>query len=164
MTLGDDPHFSVVLPSNLMLCYSIQGDHYKSYSLLSSDKVQMNAIFLPDSTRTEVTWIGTLGLVLRDRKSSLKQTAIKLESKGASISIGSKGNFTAKNIASISMRNGRLLLSEATPTNGFRYPTVRINMEDLGISFSVKFMRQHLDMFWHSSQQQTTDTNGLIGK
>lgn len=166
MTVGDDPHFSVVLPSKLMLCYSIQGDHYRAYNLLSNNKVQMNAIFLPDSdVRKKATWIGTLGLVFRDHQNlTLKDLAIRLESKGAIISVKNKGNFTAKTLSAISIKNGKLLLLEATPTDEFRYPMVRISLEDLGFSFSVKFMREHLDLFWHSSMEQSDESDGLIGK
>ena len=160
--MGDDPHFSVVLPSNHILCYSIQGEHRKAYNLISNAKMHMNAVFLPDSARREVTWIRTLGLIFSDPPSG--KIAIRLESNGSIISINSKGNFTAKNLASISVGRGGVMLHGATPTDGFRYSSVRVDLEDLGFSFSVKFMREHLDLFWHSSQQQSRDSDGLIGK
>ena len=172
MTLGDDPHFSVALPSNRMLCYTIQGDHHKTYNLLSNSRMQINALFVPDSHRKEVTWIGSLGFVfcgpdenLHSKTSSPKaNTTIKLSAKGSRISINSKANFSAKNIASISVKNGKCKITEAEPVEGFRYPYVYIRLEDAGISFSVMFKREHLDLFWHSTQVQRQASHGLIGQ
>ena len=62
MSLGDDPHFSVALPSNHMLCYTVQGDQDTTYTLLSNSRMQMNALFVPDSERRDVIWIGSLGM------------------------------------------------------------------------------------------------------
>ncbi len=51
---GDDPHFSIVLPSGRLLCYTVQGEHGFSFNLISNKKMTMNARFVPDSRRSEV--------------------------------------------------------------------------------------------------------------
>lgn len=167
MSLGDDPHFSVALPSNKMLCYTIQGDHYTTYNLLSNSRMQINALFVPDSKRKEVTWIGSLGFIfgnLNHPDPLTDKTTLKLVAIGSIISLNTKANFSAKNIASINVASGKFAVTEATPTEGFRYPLVHIVLEDAGMSFSVMFKREHLDLFWHSTELQSEDSHGLIGK
>ena len=53
--LGDDPHFSIVLPeSNKVLCYTVQGEHGFAFNLISNKKLQMNAKFVADSMRPKL--------------------------------------------------------------------------------------------------------------
>lgn len=120
----------------------------------------MNALFVPDSKRKGVTWIGSLGLVFRHHNI---KTAIKLESFGSAISIDGRANISAKLISSIVVKKGMFHLSETTPFDGFRHPFVQFNLEDVGLSFSVMFKKEHLDLFWHSTQHQSEDSHGLIG-
>ena len=167
MSLGDDPHFSVVLPSGQTLCYTVQGDHHRSYSLLSNRRMQMNAMFVPDSRQKEVTWIGSLGMVFRPfgyrRGSKDAVTTIRLEALGSLISINSRVNVTARNIDGISIKEGVVRICESAPFDGFRYPSVRIMLEDHGLKFSVMFKKEHLDLFWQNTALQGEDTHGLIG-
>lgn len=164
MSLGDDPHFSVVLPSNKMLCYTIQGDHHATYNLISNRGMQMNAMFVPDSRRKAVTWISSLGFVFVRPNYHGNKTTLKLVAPGSVISINTRANFSAKNIGSIDIKNGMFNVTEAVPFEGFRYPFVRVNLEDAGISFSVMFKGEHLDLLWHSTVVQKEDSHGLIGK
>ncbi len=47
--LGDDPHYSILLPSGQLLCYSVQGEHNFTFNLISNSLLQMNALFVPDN-------------------------------------------------------------------------------------------------------------------
>ena len=162
---GDDPHFSVVLPSNKILCYSIQGEHHNSYNLISNKKLVMNAIFLPDSRREEVTWIGSLGIVVKNSTSKKSaRTTLEFTAKPPTITVNNKATLKPRNIEKINFKNGKMTISEAPLTVGFKYPSVLINLQDAGLSFTVKFIGEHLDLFWHSTAQQHKDSHGLIGE
>ena len=161
MMMGDDPHFSVVLPSDKLLCFSVQGNHGFSYNLISNRVVHMNAIFVPDSRRKEVTWIGTLGiLVSNSSEKRLNKTSLMFDVKTQKIVINNKVKLTAKSIGKITLSNGKLSISEAHES---RYPEVFVNLVDVNLRFSVVFKTEHLDMFWHSTGQQIEDSHGLIG-
>ena len=162
--MGDDPHFSVVLPSDKLLCFSVQGNHTFSYNLISNRVVHMNAIFVPDSRREEVTWIGTLGIViLNPSERRQNKTSLMFDVKAKKIVINDKVKLTAKNIGKITLLNGKLSISEAHQFKGFHYPEVFVNLVDVNLRFSVVFKTEHLDMFWHSTGQQIEDSHGLIG-
>ena len=162
VSLGDDPHFSVVLPSKKLLCFSVQGEHGFNYNLISNKYLVMNAMFVPDSRREEVTWIGSLGLVIHGSTfGEENKTSIRLTSRPPSISINTNVKLNPRDIELITVTSGKLRVTEAEFTHGFKYPSVKFIVA--GISFSVVFKREHLDLFWHSTQQQTENSHGIIG-
>lgn len=162
VTVGEDPHFSIVLPSKKLLCFSVQGSHGYNYNLISNKHLVMNAKFIPDSHRNEVTWIGSLGFTIHGANyGGHNTTAIRFESTPPSISINSKVWLDPHDIKHIAVINGKLRIAEDEISTGFKYPSVKFNVA--GISFSTFFKREHLDLFWHSTQQQTENSHGLIG-
>ena len=164
-TLGDDPHFSIVLPSGKLLCYTVQGEHGFSFNLISNKKMTMNAKFVPDSRRSEVTWIGSMGIIVRDNTyKQANATALRFEARDKKIYIGDKVELAAKNIDKMTFKNGKLTISEATPTESFKYPSIYVDLQDVEITFTMKFMNEHLDIFWHRTGGKIPDSHGLIGK
>ena len=163
VTVGDDPHFSVMLPSKKLLCFSVQGDHGFHYNLIINKHLIMNAMFVPDSRREEVTWIGSLGLTIRGASYLRRNgTAIRLESKPPRIVINDNVKLDPRDIDLIKVVNRKLRLTNSEFIEGFKYPSV--NFDVGGISFTVVFKREHLDLFWHSTHQQIENSHGLIGK
>ena len=162
VSLGDDPHFSVVLPSKKLLCFSVQGEHGFNYNLISNKYLVMNAKFVPDSRREEVTWIGSLGLVIHGSTfGEDNKTSIQLTSRPPLISINNNVKLHPRDIELITVIDGKMRVTEAQFTMGFKYPSVKFTVA--GISFSAVFKREHLDLFWHSTQQQTENSHGIIG-
>ena len=163
--VGDDPHFSIALPSGRMLCYTVQGEHGFTFNLISNEKVSMNALFFPDSRREEVTWLGSMGIIVKNsgyRESNI--TALRFVSKKNKIYIGNKVILEARNIEKLTFTGGKLTVSEAPPVEGFKYPSVYVDLHDVGLSFTIKFMNEHLDLFWHSTGHRMDDSHGLIGE
>ena len=124
----------------------------------------MNAMFLPDSRRSEVTWMGSIGITATN--SSYKKfnaTSLRFVAKENKVYIGDKVVLCVRNIEKLAFTNGKLTISEAPPFEGFKYPEVFVDLHDVSLSFSIKFMSEHLDIFWHSTGVQTVDSHGLIG-
>ena len=61
-----DPHFNIMLPNKQSLCFTLQGEHGFVFNLLSNQLLQMNALFVPDKERSEVTWLDLLRLVVKN--------------------------------------------------------------------------------------------------
>ena len=161
--MGDDPHFSVILPDKKILCFSVMGDHGFSYNLISNKKVTVNALFSPDSERDEVTWIGGLGIIARN--SDLKnQVSITLTANPPSITFN-KATLSPHNVKRIIFKADRVVISDKSPSSVPEgpQPSVLVFLESAGLSFSVHFMREHLDMFWHNNTIQDEDSDGLVG-
>lgn len=162
---GDDPHFSIVLPTGRLLCYTVQGEHGFSFNLISNKKMTMNAKFVPDSRRSEVTWMGSMGIIVKDN--TYKQsnaTALRFEAIEKKIYIGDKVELVARNIEKMTFKNGKLTISEAPPTDSFKYPSIYVDLQDVEITFTMKFLSEHLDIFWHRTGGKIPDSHGIIGE
>ncbi len=125
----------------------------------------MNARFVPDSRRSEVTWMGSMGIIVRDN--TYKQsnaTALRFEALEKMIYIGDKVKLAAKNLEKLIFKNGKLSISEAPPTDRFRYPSIYVDLQDVEVTFTMKFMSEHLDIFWHRTGGKLPDSHGLIGE
>jgi len=98
--VGDDPHFSIVLLNGELLCYTVQGEFSFVFNLNINKKIHMNAMFVPDSRREEVTWIGSIGIVVQNchYKQSNAPYLLRFETKGKKIYIGDKVVLEAKNV------------------------------------------------------------------
>ena len=163
--VGDDPHFAVTLSSGNTLCFTVQGEHGFAFNLISNQKVYMNAMFVPDREREEVTWLGTMGIIVNSngyKKSNM--TKLRFEAIKNKIHIDDQMVLDARNIEKITIENGKLMISEAPPVEGYKTPFVRVDLNDVELSFSIKFMTEHLDLYWHSTGQKTADSHGIIGE
>ena len=124
----------------------------------------MNAMFLPDSRRSEVTWMGSIGITAVNSGYKMSNaTSLRFVAKENMVYIGDKVVLHARNIERLTFTNGKLTISEAPPFKGFKYPEVLVDLHDVSLSFSIKFMNEHLDIFWHSTGVQAVDSHGLIG-
>ena len=125
----------------------------------------MNAMFVPDSRREEVTWFGSIGIiVLNSEYKTSNATYLRFETKDKNIYVGDKVTLLAKNIEKLSFSNGKMTISEAPPFESFRYPSVLVDLQDVGLNFTIKFMSEHLDLFWHSTGKKSEDSHGIVGK
>ena len=121
-------------------------------------------MFVPDAVRDEVTWLRVMGIVVKNngyKKASM--TKLRFVSIDNEIHIDNQMVLHARNIEKIRIENGKLMISEAPPTEAYKQPFVRVDLNDVELSFSIKFMTEHLDLYWHSTGQKIADSHGLIG-
>ena len=98
----------------------------------------MNAMFVPDSRRTEVTWLGSIGVVVpNSHYQGSNMTRLKFDVDTKEVHIGEKVTLKAKSIATLTFQNGKLTISEAPPKIKFEYPAVKVNLEDASLSSSL---------------------------
>ncbi len=159
--MGGDPHFSIILPNGKLLCFSVQGEHNFTFNLISNKVIHVNARFDQDARRSEVTWIGSLGVVVKTEKN---KTKMRFESSTKTIHIDNKVTLSAGKIDRLVVNKGKLSISEATNDAEGDGLGVRVEVLDAGISFSVKFMKNHIDMVWHKTGSKLTKSHGIIGK
>ena len=125
----------------------------------------MNAMFVPDSRREEVTWLGSMGIIVQNSQyKNSNATYLRFETKGKKIYVGDKVTLQAKNIEKLSFKKGKMTISEAPPYEGFKYPSVLIDLQDVGLNFTIKFLNEHLDLFWHKTGKRIKESHGIIGE
>lgn len=163
MTMGSDPHFSVLLPTGQLICFSVQGEHGFTFNLITNDLIQVNALFIPDRLRDEVTWIGAMGVVVKGSKyKSLNDTKLRFVADEKKIFLGNTA-LDAAGIGKIQLSGGKLTIFENERED--RLVEVEVVLADVGLEFSVRFVKgTHLDMVWKKVVQQSQSSHGLIGK
>jgi len=164
MTAGGDPHFSVVLPDNQILCYTVQGEHDSVFNLISHKNLHMNALFVPNSGKRNATWIGALGVVIGNSQQSSNVTKITINATSKNICVGDGITLAAKNVQELHVQHGELLSSIPNTQKDSGVPRVKVILEDVGLQFVVRFTQQHLEVFWHRMEILSKDSHGLIGK
>lgn len=162
--MGGDPHFSIKLTSGDFLCFSVQGEHGFVFNLIRSPQFLMNALFVPDALRPEVTWFGSIGMVIKNnifKKSNSTKLSFIADQKMVYIGDGIKLN--AGNIEKLTFSQGKLTISETKRGKEKSRPEIQVYLEDLGMDFAVRFTKSHLDMVWNNIAQQPKDSHGIIG-
>ena len=157
--VGGDPHFSILLPNNKLFCYTIQGEHGSVFNLISNKNLHMNALFVPNSGKRNATWIGALGIVIFNN-----QTKLKFDGRVGLIHIGDRIPLAAKSIQGIHFHSGELSISKFHGDKRKGNPSVMVSLDDIGLHFTVRFTRKHLEIFWQSVGQHGDDSHGLIGE
>jgi len=163
-SMGGDPHFSIVLPDNEMLCYTVQGQPGSVFNLISNERFHMNALFVPNSGQRNATWIGSLGFVIGNGLQLSNSTKLIFDATSKSISIRDGVTLDAKDLRKLQLVNGELLTSMSNTKKHHGSPRVSVVLEDVGLQFTVRFTQKHLEMFWQSMGSLSKDSHGLIGE
>ena len=163
MNMGGDPHYSIMLPTGQLLCFSVHGEKNFPFNLISNEQLQMNAFFVEDPVRDEITWIGSLGVVVQHshyRKSNV--TKIRFDAKDKMIFINNGVSLHADKVEKLTIVNGKLFISEAVRNKNNIKP--QVHLVDVGLEFSVSFIKKrHLDISWRKVSNQPASSHGIIG-
>ena len=160
MCMGSDPHFSVHLPSGHTLCYTVQGEHNTNFNLYSSNRLKINARFVPDEI-TDNTWLGVIGITIID--SGNKATQLMFEASNQQIYIADDVILKASTIEKLVFKDGRLVIVNTPRRLSLISPKVHVDIRDSRLNFTISFVKnQHLDLLWHSTGQDES-MHGIIG-
>ena len=162
---GSDPHFAIRLSEGELLCYTFQGRHNTIFNLLGNDHLQMNALFIPDVTDYDNTWLGAIGVTaLHD--GGKKATTLRFTAADQLVRIGEQVQFDAKTIQKLTFnKRGELSVLKAPSNKTKLYPRVQVDFVDSKLSFTVGFTKNsHLDLYWHSTGIPSKISSGVIGK
>jgi hypothetical protein len=148
---GSDPHFAIRLAEGELLCYTFQGRHNTIFNLLGNDHLQMNALFVPDATDYDNTWLGSIRVTaLRDGK---KTTTRRFTAANQLVRIGERLQFNAKTIKKLTFNNGELSVLKVPSNHSQLYPRMLVDIKDSKLSLTVGFIKNtHLDLYWHSTR------------
>ena len=163
--IGLDPHFAVLLPSGHQLCFTVQGEQGFVFNLIQSPQLIVNALFVPDSLRNEVTWIGSLAVIVRNGFSKISnKTTLRFEAANRTIYINEENHVLVQNIRLIKFSNTHM---EITGNYKSQDSNIHIHIKNIGLKFSVNYVDQHLDILFHlipSSNKRSCDYHGILGQ
>ena len=122
----------------------------------------MNALFVPDTTDYDNTWLGSIGVaVLRGGK---KTTTLRFTAANQRVRIGERVHLDAKTIKKLTFNKGELSILKVPSNRTQRYPRVQVEFIDSKLSFTVGFTKNsHLDLYWHSTGIPSARSTGVVG-
>lgn len=161
--MGSDPHFSVLLPSGSLFCYTVQGEQGSIFNLISNEHLEMNALFVPGPDPNPMqkvkTWLGQIGITVKGVEKSIQ---LVFTAETSEITINKKVSIPSSSVEKLSFRTGKLVMMETKKT---KQPKICIEDNDAGLHLSIVFVNnQHLDLVWHSTSEITGKSGGLVGK
>jgi len=159
--MGGDPHFSIVLPDNHMLCYTVQGEPGLIFNLISNAKFYMNALFTYSSEERNGTFIGALGIVPWGSSSNVTKLVFNGTSKEILV-FDDVFTLDAKTVQGLYLHSNEMSISRSPKHSS--NPSVRVSLGDMGLDFTARFTQKHLEIFWESIGEVDDDSHGLIGK
>ena len=159
--IGSDPHFSVLLPSGSLLCYTVQGQPNSFFNLIKNEHLAMNALFVPDPNPQfkVTTWLGQIGITVKGVE---KHIQLVFTAATSEVTVNKKVSIPSSTVEKLSFRTGKLVMME---TKQIRHPKIYIEYDDAGLHLSIVFVNDHhLDLIWHSTNKITGKSSGLVGK
>ena len=160
--IGSDPHFAIRLSGGALLCYTFQGQTNTIFNLISNDQLQMNALFVPDDTAYDNTWLGSIGITVHHNGKNV--TTLQFIAADQLIRIGERVEFDAKTVKKLSFQEGKLTMLEVPSNHTPRYPSVDFKFIETGLEFTIKFTKtNHLDLYWHNIRVPSQKSGGVVG-
>ena len=134
--------------------------HSAIFNLLSNKRLQMNALFVPDDTDYNNTWLGSIGISILGNGTTLQFTAAD-----GLVRIGERIQLDARTVKKLSFNKGKLSVLEVPSNHTQLHPRVRVEFIDSELDFTVRFAKNnHLDLYWHSTGLPFDDSTGIVGK
>ena len=134
--------------------------HSAIFNLLSNKQLQMNALFVPDDTAYNNTWLGSIGISVLGNGTTLQFTAAD-----GLVRIGERIQLDARTVETLSFNKGKLTVLEVPSNHTRLHPRVRVEFIDSELDFTVRFAKNnHLDLYWHSTGLPFDDSTGIVGK
>lgn len=111
--------------------------------------------------------MGSMGITVHSASNNYQgnnKTSLKFDAKDEKVHIGEKVTLNAHSVHSLVFRNQKMYITEATGEQKGTYPSVNVCMEDAGLHFTIRFVGEHLDIYWNDVAAQSPESSGLIGK
>ena len=122
----------------------------------------MNALFVPDDTDYDNTWLGSIGIAVHH--DSKKMTTLQFTAAGQLVRIGERIEFDARTIKKLSFQEGKLTMLKVPSNHTPQYPSIHVDFIESGLEFTIKFTKtNHLDIYWHNIRVPSKKSGGVVG-
>ena len=163
---GGDPHFAVLLADGQSMCFSLQGEQGFIFNLVHSSVLTINALFIKDAVRDEVTWLGSLAVIIKLPYQTLNQSVLLFDIADRSVCINGENKLKAGDIEAIRIEKNKLKI--VSKNSQSLHSSVLVVLKDIGLVFSVEYMDSHLDLLFRNvpstKGSDTCHSHGLLGQ
>jgi len=170
--MGMDPHFSVPLLNGQDMCYSLQGEPYFAFNLISDPIVSINSYFIPPEKGKNLsefaTFLGDIGILVqpeecKDSCDSDDITKIVISATDRSIMIkGSKTELKDRNVQ-VLVENSTAIIKLGDALEKGDHPNLRVIIKQPPLAFKVQFVSEHLDLIVEDFRGISSSAHGIMG-
>ena len=157
MTGGGDPHFSVRVHSGQLFCFNLRGEAGNSFNLISTDDLEMNALFVSLPNRHHGGFnirMGAIGIIVAG-------TGFIFNGTSRMVSIASNLTLGPDRVRKITVDKNHQI--QVSLTKNWPNNNITVHVEQFSITLTIVFVHQHLDLFWSSHGIHTHHVHGILG-
>ena len=173
MGVGMDPHFAVPLLNGQDMCYSLQGEPYFAFNLISDPIVSINSYFIPpekgNALNEFATFLGDIGILIqpeecKDNCDHDDITKIAISASDRSVLLGgSKTKLTNRHVQ-VFVENSTATIKLGSVLKKEDHPSLTVTIKQPPLAFKVQFVNEHLDLIVKDFSGISSSAHGIMGR
>ena len=170
---GMDPHFAVPLLNGQDMCFSLQGEPYFAFNLISDLTISINSYFIPPENGKAfsefATFLGDIGILVQPEecKGHCDQediTKIAISASDRSVLLGGSRTKLKNRHVKVFVENGTATIKLGNILRKEDHPSLTVTVKQPPLSFIVQFVNEHLDLIVKDFSGISSSAHGIMGK
>ena len=170
---GMDPHFAVPLLNGQDLCYSLQGEPYFAFNLISDPTISINSYFIPPENGKAfsefATFLGDIGILVQPEEckghcNPEDITKIVISASDRSVLLGGSRTKLKNRHVKVFVENGTATIKLGNVLRKEDHPSLTVTVTQPPLSFIVQFVNEHLDLIVRDFSGISSSAHGIMGK
>lgn len=167
-----DPHFAVPLLNGQDICYSLQGEPYFAFNLISDPVISINSYFIPPEKGKNLTefatFLGDIGILVQPEQcmgNCVPYNITKIVISASDRSVLIEGSKTK-----VKDRNVQVLVDDSIATVKLGivlgkgdHPSLTVTIKYPPLAFKVQFVNEHLDLIVKDFSGISSSAHGIMG-
>ena len=170
---GMDPHFAVPLLNGQDMCYSLQGEPYFAFNLVSDPTISINSYFIPPEKGSDLdefaTFLGDIGILVQPEecKGNCDQddiTKIAISASDRSVLLeGSRTKLKNRHVQ-VFVENSTATIKLGSVLKKGDHPSLTVTIKQPPLTFQVQFVNEHLDLIVKDFSGISSSAHGIMGE
>ena len=169
---GMDPHFAVPLLNGQDMCYSLQGEPYFVFNLISDPIISINSYFIPPekgNTLNEfATFLGAIGILVQpeDCMGNCDQdniTKIAVSASDRSVLLDESRTKLRNRHIQVFVENSTATIKLGNVLKKGDHPSLTVTIKQPLLVFQIQFVNEHLDLIVKDFSGISSNAHGIIG-
>jgi len=167
-----DPHFSVPLLDGKDMCFSMQGEAYFAFNLISDPTISINSYFIPPEAGQNfsdvATFLGDIGIMVQPEHcmghcSDENITRISISASDRSVSLDRSRTVLSNHDICLLVEDGVARIKLGEELGKEERPSLVVEVKHPSLTFKVQFVNEHLDLIVKDYSGISSNAHGIMG-
>lgn len=168
-----DPHFSVPLLDGKDMCFSMQGEAYFAFNLISDPIISINSYFIPPEAGQNfsdvATFLGDIGIMVQPEYcmghcSEENITRISISASDRSVLVDKSKTILSKRDIRLLVEDGVARINLGEELGKEEHPSLIVEVRHPSLAFKIQFVNEHLDLIVKDYSGISSNAHGIMGK